>query len=950
MSLVFLVLLGLAFSPTTPSPGTRGSLAPDRLVAATPNCLTPYCSDHAPPTVPGARPSTGLMALQSLERRLNALAGTPGAPRLGFHDVLGIQPNETPGVPLYPAAPAPVGIGDFGILNSTGVPVRTVFDSPSWAGTITLNSGSVFYPPVAAPDNFTVQLNAYATNVTVYHNSSYVYWIQNAFSYSPSEQTLWILSDLYNFSAGLNASTLPLQPSAFFSDNGSIFEYSVYTSFGPTIHITYPFTAHLYLNNSLTERNGISYPTVRLGYDVTKNGRTIRAGVYDTILFNSTNPAGPSVPLPVYQVNAKSLLEDFIPEDAEFVVAGAGEGSPAVAENFNASMQLVYYNETMAAYENAPSAWDVGSSTGEVAAGISAHSGSPGTMDLTTGPMYVLPMWNATPGGNEGATTFRGKLAPDNAFLFLMRGGPFNPQAPTSWAPTVPGGSFLFVLPPATNYSGEALLSNHDPGIFNFTARNGSTSWRNFSLARDDAQGIYTPLFAWNNDQLANLSTSGKGTALDPYLLPNTQTQPISPLFGDIGLGGWDMFPGVQLVDTSDYAILEDPPPFFIVFPEYLDPVLADESLPASNQLQIVFADSAHLSLWGGQQVGGWRGLETMDGSGDVILWNTTDSLVGDNDFVVQGTGLVLDGGGHNNTVWGNRFVNGILTAGMQFYNIGIFEDNGGDLLYNNYLATTEGAVAPGINIWQWTSFSVIQPIDNRDQWNLSAAEPATTVASVNGFNLTGSVTGGATVCGNWWSEYRPNMTLPYTDSGWSGYSFASPLPEYYSLIAQGGDFCPSGPSGGVVYPVTFTESGLSSGTWQVTFVGQVESAAAGDSISFPILNGSWAYFVGSEVGYTVSPASGSIEVDGHAVTVAIQIASTAGTWSSELFEIAAISLFAVAALLVLAVIFFPRPPTRNPDPRTPPLGSSHIEGEPPAASPDPASAGGAPPGETRGT
>ena len=73
-------------------------------------------------------------------------------------------------------------------------------------------------------------------------------------------------------------------------------------------------------------------------------------------------------------------------------------------------------------------------------------------------------------------------------------------------------------------------------------------------------------------------------------------------------------------------------------------------------------------------------------------------------------------------------------------------------------------------------------------------------------------------------------------------------------------------------YPVTFTESGLSSGTtWYVNISNGMDSGAiTGTSYSFSLTNGTYSYTVGHVNGYTSSPSSGSVTVSGESVEKAI--------------------------------------------------------------------------------
>jgi cytochrome c biogenesis protein ResB len=74
-----------------------------------------------------------------------------------------------------------------------------------------------------------------------------------------------------------------------------------------------------------------------------------------------------------------------------------------------------------------------------------------------------------------------------------------------------------------------------------------------------------------------------------------------------------------------------------------------------------------------------------------------------------------------------------------------------------------------------------------------------------------------------------------------------------------------------VTYTITFTESGLTSGTsWNVTLNETLNSSKT-TTITFTEPNGTYAYTVGSVPGYTVSPTSGSVTVNGTNVNVPIK-------------------------------------------------------------------------------
>ncbi len=68
-------------------------------------------------------------------------------------------------------------------------------------------------------------------------------------------------------------------------------------------------------------------------------------------------------------------------------------------------------------------------------------------------------------------------------------------------------------------------------------------------------------------------------------------------------------------------------------------------------------------------------------------------------------------------------------------------------------------------------------------------------------------------------------------------------------------------------YNVTFTETGLSAGTmWSVTLNGSLESSTT-TSIVFVEVNNTYSFNVSAVSGYTVSPASGNVVVNGAALS-----------------------------------------------------------------------------------
>lgn len=88
-------------------------------------------------------------------------------------------------------------------------------------------------------------------------------------------------------------------------------------------------------------------------------------------------------------------------------------------------------------------------------------------------------------------------------------------------------------------------------------------------------------------------------------------------------------------------------------------------------------------------------------------------------------------------------------------------------------------------------------------------------------------------------------------------------------------------------YEIDFVETGLTSGTsWQVTFNGTTNESTT-DMITFTVANGSYQFTIASISGYTVSPASGTVIVNGSSVTkdITFTVKSTISKYTVSFIE-----------------------------------------------------------------
>ena len=112
-----------------------------------------------------------------------------------------------------------------------------------------------------------------------------------------------------------------------------------------------------------------------------------------------------------------------------------------------------------------------------------------------------------------------------------------------------------------------------------------------------------------------------------------------------------------------------------------------------------------------------------------------------------------------------------------------------------------------------------------------------------------------------------PNGTYSFTVGSVSGYAAT---PSSSSLMLSGYPVTESITFSPKTYPVTFTETGLPSGTtWSITLNGQTFTSLT-STITFSEPNGSYSYSIGSISGYTTSPSSGLVTVSGSNLDEAI--------------------------------------------------------------------------------
>jgi len=382
-------------------------------------------------------------------------------------------PSIGPVTPTYNDSPAPMGIADFGLSASGPYSVYT----PDVLGSVHLNNynatGGTLYQdtggwywdgtsPTAevTPWQSGVQLNTVVTNVSYPGSNQGVFWTQNVVDFSGD--TLQFVDNIWNFTgpnASLNASTL-------YSYDGVWVPGDFYYDEGPILPLSFPLTIDLY--NNATVVNGRS--TIQFGYRVTE-GANVFTGVYDSVEFNSL----PTVLDPLLTPNY--LIDGFEPAftygpyqgplyDAELVFGGPGDGSNAVIDQINGSLNLSYASGL--GWSSAPAAYDYGGDTGETAIGV-ATTWSGSTAYVNQGPSILYGLWNTSGGVPSGWTSLSILNEPGYAFDFVGFNGTSDWNL--SYVPSSASGYARMVLPPvAEGYNYTVFADGFDQWNFSLPA------------------------------------------------------------------------------------------------------------------------------------------------------------------------------------------------------------------------------------------------------------------------------------------------------------------------------------------------------------------------------------------------------------------------------------------------------------------------------------------------
>ncbi len=675
---------------------------------------------------------------------------------------------------------APAGVAYDGQSDRNGEVVDDpVLDSNSLLGTLTVNSSNNFYPSSGTPNYWGAQLNAVLANVTILGVRGYDFWVQNVISYDTFNDTISFVDDTWNFTSY----TSEMQPSSLvsWSPNGSDYT-GTWVAFSQYYYAPPPFTAKVYVNSSV---NAAGDQVLWYNYTLLADGHFYHASYDDLVFRSQANPSDPRHLAPA-PFEASATTYHLVNEGYEFdAFIGADDGSNQLMLAASGSETLRYCSIADCTahhfrYANIPAAVNYGSQTGEETVGIAVNYVGT-TAYLSAGPLILHGLWNFTgapgiaPGNVEVTNDVSVSGSPDPGgstpyFFAFFEDSAYAGQS-YQWAPDV---TAWYLMPGTYRY--ELMLSDYQERQGTLVVGD-SGAHLSVVLPYSPASGVYTPLWAFGDGQLAGISSTGTGTIHDQYVLFNNPTSncsycgraangELSRVFYAPNDYTFQAFPGLFLDGTHAYVDVNRPPSFSVG---------ADGLVTYDLNLQ--FFETRHVTLSNAAAIGGWSAQEEISfyitvpasqnpvPAANVYVWNSTDDLIMGNTFVaakplagdVSPDGLVLYGG-TDNVVWGNTFRDPPGIALGRSY-AGLGEAESGDLIFNNNFSVDNPIVLLPYNFPNVAD--CLPQCEERnlsntgfyeyphDTWNVPP-EPASEVARrVNGFALTGNVLGpGYTVVG----------------------------------------------------------------------------------------------------------------------------------------------------------------------------------------------------------
>ena len=477
----------------------------------------------------------------------------------------------------YETGPTPAGIAYYGQSGSNSAPTKTVVDTSSLQASLNVTNLSSLYLDTDDPDQWGVQLNAVATNVSLEGSDGtgtegYAFWAQNVIGYQGFNHTLQFDENTWNFSSTAesfptNWTALTGTPTVVANDtNDTLYSGEVYIGESHFFYAPMPFNLTLYLNLSLVNSQ-ICSPWSSLASTATCSNPSAAIADYtgDQTLYYNYSLSFPSsntlvAPGTHYTGNFDWLtfhtakgVEDHgaNTRSAGFEASGSANDAIGLSDDYeldfgigaydganqnvfdaSGTASLSYVSDcgssrpadcTIPAsptYKSVPAALNFGSETGETATGIDVNFES-GT-DVATfsaGPLNVHPLWGYTQTGvSAGQTAVTNNLQVSGSPLSLSA-EPYIFVFLEDTSITSPAASYAWAPDVPVwylmpgTYNYEAMLADYTEQTGSITVGTSPTTLT-ATLPYATSNGVYTPLWAVTpTGSVANAELAGISTS-----------------------------------------------------------------------------------------------------------------------------------------------------------------------------------------------------------------------------------------------------------------------------------------------------------------------------------------------------------------------------------------------------------------------------------------------------
>ena len=255
---------------------------------------------------------------------------------------------------LNTVEPAPMGIADYGIGNNN---VAYSYNTSSFIGIINITSLKTDNASLSCPSKMGFQLNV--NLVFCDGTTNYVYWVQNVINLntSSSSQQISFIDNIWNMSSSnANMQNSSIAGNGIVSNSsGTLFYYDCANSSSPGNFktLTYPTYVQLKVNSITTSNN---QPEVQFLYNDGQGWIT-----YDNVIFKFvkqlTNNLGFVVDGHQYEPDGYSFY------NAALIMGGPGGGTQTSDVSSNVHLQLEFWNGHN--FQQIVSAYNFGSDTAE---------------------------------------------------------------------------------------------------------------------------------------------------------------------------------------------------------------------------------------------------------------------------------------------------------------------------------------------------------------------------------------------------------------------------------------------------------------------------------------------------------------------------------------------------------------------------------------------------------